>query len=59
MMDDTPWINGVVAAQRNGRDVRCCTAPNEGSRETAAKGWQAEYKHKFVQPGSIVHQGSN
>jgi len=59
MTDDTSWINGVVALQDAGRKVTCCTGPAESSRETAAKGWLAEYNHQWVEPGSIAGPKSN
>lgn len=53
MQDDTQWINGVVDAQKRGRQVRCSTS-SMTTATAAAQEWSAEYPHRQVSPGTIV-----
>lgn len=53
MLDDTPWVNAVVAAQGAGRNVTCCTA-SQSNAQAAAESWRAEHAHELAESGSIV-----
>ena len=53
MIDDRPWNNAVVDAQRVGRNLRCFSM-GDLAPEAAAAEWQAKYGGIRLAAGSIV-----
>jgi hypothetical protein len=51
MMDDTPWINAIVAAQDKGRKVRCF---NPGNMDALAAGRFGRYDLGYLEVGSVI-----
>lgn len=52
MLDDRPWVDEILRAQRAGRQITCCVM--NGTAEEASSLWQHAYGCTIWPPGSIV-----
>jgi hypothetical protein len=55
MTDDTRWLRAVDDGRNTGRRISCFVL-GEASvlKDQVASGWQTDFAHRFVSPGSIV-----
>lgn len=53
MLDDTPWINRVVAAQKSGRSVRCETPSASLSKAEVVAQMKATFGYAEVDSVSL------